>query len=556
MSLIPHCHELFQAGRYHDVESHCQQIVQTEPNNAEAWDLLGLSQLRLNQLGAAELSFRRAVEIRPERVECHLRLGSALMGQVKFAEAAASYQTAVQLAPNLLEAVLGLGLALLCLGRFGEAASCFHKAIDLKPDQADAHNFLGDALRGQGKWQEALAAYDRAIELRPAFADAHNNRGFTLDELRRADEAVASFDEAIRLRPGFTEAYHNRGVALGKLARYPEAIASFDEAIILVPVYPEARRNRALALLVLGDLERGWQEFEWRWKCRDLTMPKHPEPLWEGEPLEGRTILLHVEQGLGDTIQFIRYAALVSARGGRVVVECQRPLVSLVMTCPGVDQVVTKGEALPPFDVHTPLLRLMGVFKTTLETIPAAIPYLSAKADRVAYWRKKLAHYAGFRIGIAWQGNPRHTRDADRSFALANLEGIARIDGVQLISLQRGHGLEQLSQFAGHFSVIDLGDDVDPGLVTMRDTPAIMKCLDLVITADTSLAHLAGALGVPVWIALPLAPDWRWLTGREDSPWYPTARLFRQTGRGCWGPVFERMESALRERMANKKGRG
>jgi hypothetical protein len=260
-----------------------------------------------------------------------------------------------------------------------------------------------------------------------------------------------------------------------------------------------------------------------------------------------------VEQGLGDTIQFIRYASLVEARGGRVIVECEKSLVRLLETCPGIDQVVARGEPLPDFDVHTPLLRLMGLFTTTLETIPAPIPYLAAETTRVDHWKERLAAWPGFRIGIAWQGNPRHTRDPDRSFRLAQFERLAGIEGVRLVSLQKGFGAEQLRELRDRFSVIDFGAEVDPGLTTMSDTPALMMGLDLIITPDTSLAHLAGALGRPVWIALPLAPDWRWLIGREDSPWYPTARLFRQTERGRWDPVFDRIAAALQEYIAPRQ---
>jgi len=553
MDTLALCWSHLQTGQYPEADRLCRQILQTDPDNAEAWYLLGLIQLRQSKLGEAKASLRRAIANRPDHLEAYLRLGGVLLGLREFNEAATCFRAAAQLAPAAPEASVGLGIALICGKRFDEAIPCFQRALKLKPDHPEAHHFLGDAYRALGKYDEALAAFDRAIQLRPDYAEAHNSRGFTLDEMRRPQEAVASFDQAIRLRPDHCEAHHNRGVALGKLARYQEAIASFDEAIRLEPDYPEARRNRALALLVRGDLQRGWQEFEWRWKCRDLSMPKHPRPLWEGEPLEGRTILLHVEQGLGDTLQFIRYAALVKARGGRVVVECQKPLVPLVETCPGIDRVVLKGEALPEFDVHTPLLRLMGLFTTTLETIPAPVPYLRAEPGRIEHWRARIGLLPGFKIGIAWQGNPKHSRDPDRSFPLAQLEVLARIEGVQLISLQKGFGAEQLRHLGGRFPVVDFGDDVDPGPGTMRDTPAIMMCMDLIVTPDTALAHLAGALGMPVWIALPRAPDWRWLIEREDSPWYPTARLFRQAERGRWGPVFARMAAALQEIAAKKK---
>ncbi len=571
------------AGRHPEVDRVCREVLRADPENAEAWYLFGLTSLRLNRLAEAESSYRKVVAVRPNFAPAHSHLGVVLAIQGRLEEAVLSLEkaraiqpdsadahnnlgmalchlgrldeartcveAALGLAPDSPEALTGLGRVLVSLKRFDEAIKSLRKAIEIKPEEPVASAILGNALRALGRFEESLAAFDTVLKLRPNDASAHRNRGFVLDELRRREEALTSYDRAIRLAPGHAEAHHNRAVVLGKLARYEEAIAGFDEAVRLEPDYPEARRNRALALLTLGELERGWQEFEWRWRCADLTMPSHSRPLWHGEPLEGRTILLHVEQGLGDTIQFVRYASLVKARGARVLVECQQALVPLLKTCPGVDLVVARGQPLPEFDVHTPLLRLMGLFTTTLETIPASIPYLTAEAARVERLEARLTAWPGFKVGIVWQGNPRHTRDPDRSFRLAEFERLAGIEGVRLINLQKGSGAEQLGKLAARFSVIDLGEEVDPGLTTMSDTPALMMGLDLVITPDTVLAHLAGALGIPVWIALPLAPDWRWLTRREDSPWYPTARLFRQSERDRWDIVFDRIAAALNEKI-------
>lgn len=541
---------LGQLGRLDEAVASLRQAVSLNPDHPRALSTLGHVLSYRGKYGELAETFRPIVRLRPDHLEARLRLGEALANLGEFGEATTCFEAAVRLAPDSPEAHIGLGIALAGLKRFEEAIPRLRKALQLKPDQPEACTLLGNSFRALGRLDEALDVYEEALRLRPDDAEAHHNRGFVLDELRRCEEAIASFEHALRLAPDHAEAHHNRGVVLGKLARYEEAIASFEHALRLTPDYPEAQRNRALALLILGDFARGWEEFEWRWRCRDLTMPAHPRPLWNGEPLAGRTILLHVEQGLGDTIQFIRYAAPVKARGGRVVVECQRPLVRLLETCPGIDQVVAKGEPLPDFDTHCPLLRLMGLFTTTLETIPASIPYLTADPARIGRWRERLRSLSGFKVGIAWQGNPKHTRDRDRSFPLTEFEPLARIAGLQLISLQKGFGTEQLRALGGRFPVADLGDEVDPGLATIQDTPAVMMSLDLIISPDTALAHLAGALGVPVWIALPLAPDWRWLIGREDSPWYPTARLFRQTERGRWGPVFDRMAVALERRIA------
>jgi hypothetical protein len=342
-------------------------------------------------------------------------------------------------------------------------------------------------------------------------------------------------------------------VVLVRLARYEHAITAFDEALCLDPDYDEARGNRARALLTLGHFDRGWEEFESRVRDRNHSGKGHSRPLWMGEPLEGRTILLHVEQGLGDAIQFMRYAAQVKARGGRVLLVCQQSLVGLAETCPGIDRVVRRGDRLPEFDVHSPLMRLMSLFSKNVEAIPAPIPYLRADAARVEHWRDRLAGGPAFKVGIVWQGNPKHTRDRDRSFPLVHFERLAAIEGVRLFSLQKGCGAEQIRELRGRFPLVELGDELDPDPLVIQDTPAVMMGMDLVVTPDTMLAHLAGALGIPVWIALPFSPDWRWLLGRDDSPWYPTARLFRQCERGRWDLVFDRIAKTLEELIASRK---
>ena len=340
---------------------------------------------------------------------------------------------------------------------------------------------------------------------------------------------------------------------LVRLTRYEEALAAFDEAIRLAPEYDDARGNRARVFLTLGQFDLGWEEFEGRVRDRNAARPGHSRPLWMGEPLTGRTILLHVEQGLGDTIQFMRYIAQVKQCGGRVLFLCPQPLVRLAATCPGIDVVVPHGDRLPEFDVHSPLMRLMRFFSKTVDAIPAPIPYLQADPIRVARWRERLAGGQALRVGIAWQGNPKHKQDRDRSFPLAHFERLVAIEGVRLFSLQKGFGIEQIRELADRLPLVDLGGELDPNSLVIQDTPAVMMSLDLVITSDSMLAHLAGALGIPVWIALRFSSDWRWLLDRDDSPWYPTARLFRQTKRGRWDLVFDRIAQAMEELIALRK---
>jgi hypothetical protein len=301
----------------------------------------------------------------------------------------------------------------------------------------------------------------------------------------------------------------------------------------------------------MGHFEQGWPSYEWRWKCKEFgSMPPLRAPLWDGSPLDGRTILIHAEQGLGDTLQFIRYVPLVQQRGGRVIMMCQPPLMRLLAHCPGIERLIPHGETPPEIDLHVPLLSLPKLLGTTVESVPADGPYLDADSDLVEIWRHRLAAYPGFKIGIAWQGNPKFRLDRIRSIPLAQFAPLADVPGVHLLSLQKGAGGEQLAAPERRFPVTDLGCQLDETTGAFMDTAAVMKNLDLVITSDTSIAHLAGALGVPVWVALNDVPDWRWLLNRDDSPWYPPMRLFRQRRTGHWEDVFDRIAEALRERLA------
>jgi hypothetical protein len=304
-----------------------------------------------------------------------------------------------------------------------------------------------------------------------------------------------------------------------------------------------------LAWLVSGDLERGWPEYEWRWRTKDFPRRSFAAPRWDGEALEGRTILLYAEQGLGDTLQFIRYAPLVQRRGGVVLVEAQPALVPLLKSCPGIDQLVPSGSPLPDFDVQVPLLSLPALLHTTRDTVPADMPYLSADPARSERWAAELRGIPGFRIGIAWQGNPTYRDDRHRSLPVKHFEPLARLPGVRLVSLQKGFGREQLASVPD-WNVLDLADRLDEAGGAFMDTAAVMQHLDLVVTSDTAIAHLAGALGVPVWVVLPFARDWRWLLDREDCPWYLTMRLFRQKRWGDWDELFTRVAQAVQSRQA------
>jgi len=360
-------------------------------------------------------------------------------------------------------------------------------------------------------------------------------------EQSRPTEALPMFQTALRLHPQEVETLNNLGAAHLSLGQIDEAIATYQLAIALKPQFAEAHFNLGVALLLSGDLDRGWREYAWR--ARSPLEPKN-KPRWDGSSLAGKTILLYPEQGMGDTIQFIRFASVLKDRGAHVLFGCPEPLIRLLQTCAGIDELLPDRAPLPPFDCYAPLLSLPGLLGVNLTTIPASVPYLSALPDLVNSWRAKLSHLKGFRVGIAWQGNPKHKGDRHRSMPLAQFEALARIEGVQLISLQQGFGSEQIAQLNDRFAVYDPGV-----LVDFMDSAALMSNLDLIVTVDTAIAHLAGALGLPTWVALPRVPDWRWLLNRDDSPWYPTLRLFRQEQSGEWAPTLARIAANLKQQI-------
>lgn len=470
---------------------------------------IALKLLESGRAAEAEQLCRLAAREAPGSAEAWFLLGTALQIQGKPGDAAPAYERALELDPGRLEALNNLGAALCALGRVDQAAERLQDALVIRPDYAEAHNNLGNVRQRQGRIADAIACYQRALELRPHYLDAHNNLGNALRAAGRLDLAVASYERALELSPD----------------------------------HPRVRLGRALAWLQKGDFARGWPEYEWRLRCPEHAIPSLPGPVWDGAPLIGRTILLYADSGLGDALMFIRYARDVAARVGRVVVACRRPLARLLARSPGVSSVVAEGENLPPFDVHAPLMSLPRILGATEPAGPDVVPYLVVDDALVEQYRRELEPSAGPRIGIAWQGNPEYHRDAERSFRLEQFEPLARIAGARLISLQKGPGVEQIAALDGRFEVLDFGSR----LGDLADTAAVMRNLDLVVTPDTALGHLAGGLGVPAWIALAVAPDWRWMLGRDDSPWYPKTRLFRQERWGDWNGVLEHMAQTLKQ---------
>ncbi len=528
-----------------------EEVLRVAPDHAGACSNLGEVVRQQGRLRDAVTYCERAVRLRPDFAQGRVHLGLALSAEERFEEALVHLEEAVRLQPDLPDAHHGLGFALLQLRRVDEAVASLETALRLKPDLADAHSNLGAALLRQGKLDEALGQFREALRLKPDLVEPRLFRAHALWQMGRFEEAETSAREALRLKPDSADAHNVLGVVHMKAGRPAEAVAEFERSLALKPDYAQAHFNLGLALLLQGDYRRGWPEYDWRWRCRDFVATPVPEGGWDGSPLAGRSILLHAEQGLGDALQFIRFAPQVQARGGQVIVACPARLIPLLSRCAGIDQLVDYKAVTVKCDLEAPLLSVPSKLGTTLDTIPAEVPYLFGDPALEEHWREELGRFPSFKIGIAWQGNPDHPEDRLRSVPLGRFAPLAR-DGVHLISLQIGPGREQIDAVAGRFRVEELSPRAEESSWTLLDDAAVMKSLDLVIAVDTAVAHLAGGLGVPAWIALAFAPDWRWLLDRADSPWYPTLRLFRQRQPGDWGEVFAEMAAELTKLLSRK----
>ncbi|HLY44146.1 MAG TPA: tetratricopeptide repeat-containing glycosyltransferase family protein [Stellaceae bacterium] len=429
-------------------------------------------------------------------------------------------------------------------GRHREALACFDEALKIRPHSTTALSNRGNALQDLGRSEEALASYDRALGLQPDFTDALSNRGVTLREMGRIEEALASFERVVAIRPDYPEALLNRGIVLHELGRVEAALSSYDRALALRPDFVDCRFSRALLLLLLGRVSEAWREYEWRKRRRGRLPRNFSAPEWTGEDLRGKRIVLYAEQAFGDAIQFARFALPVAARGAEVILSVPQPLTALLRSVDGVGAVVEAGREPREIDFHQSLLSVPFVLGLGEAQIPSQVPYLRADPARIAVWSQRLPAEER-RVGIVWQGNPGADFDRRRSILLAAFAPLAAVPGVRLLSLQKKDGLDQLASLPADIPVDTLGEDFDVGPDGFLDTAAVIMQLDLVISADTAVAHLAGALGRPVWVVLADVPDWRWMLGREDSPWYPTARLFRQRRRGDWDEVMTRVAAEL-----------
>ena len=533
-----HCNSgnaLKAAGRLDEAVLRYRRAISLQPDYAEAINNLGAA---LQAQGRPEESadcFRRAIGIKPDLAEAHDNLGNALAGLGRPADALACHRRAILLSPAYAQAHNNLGAALRQLDRLDEAAQAFQQALALQPDFAEAHANLGALRKQQDRVAEAIASCRRAIELQPGLAEAHEALGGAMADQGLLAEAACSLRQAIALQPGSHAAHDNLATVLLEQGCLDEAIEAFRTAVALQPAAANAHHNLAMALLTRGEMAEGWREYEWRWRMPQFARRCFAQTQWRGEPGDGRTLLIHAEQGFGDTIQFCRYASLAAAAGWRVVLEVQPALVRLLRSLAGVDRVIAQGEALPEFDAHCSMLSLPLAMGTELATIPSATSYLSADPNETAGWRARLGEAP--RIGLAWAGSAALPTDRRRSLAPERLAPLLAVPGMRFVSLQKT-GPAAPAQFG----LIDVMAEIDD----FAGTAALVAQLDLVIAVDTAIAHLAAALGRPVWLLDRFDSDWRWLADRRDSPWYPTLRRYRQKQPGDWDAVLAEVAQALR----------
>lgn len=535
---------LFEAGQLEAAIEHYRRAIALRPGYANAHNNLGIALSGLGKVDEAIPHYLQAVALEPNHANAHNNLAVAFSNRGQIDDAIAHYQQALAANPNYVSAHNNLGTLFQQRGNFDEAEKCYRRAIALKPDYASAYDNLGTVLQEKGNVDAAIEHYQRAIALKPDAANAYNNLGSALKEKGRYEAAIASCQQAIRLDPDHADAHSNYGSVLVDRGDCQEAIAHFEHAIRIRPQHANAHLNLGIVLLMLGDFPRGFPEYHWRWQTRQCPDLRYPQALWDGANFAGKTVLLTAEQGFGDNIQFARYAPLVAQRGGTVVLACPRPLVRLMQSLPGIERCVDRDRVNVQTHFHVPLLDLPMILGTTVDTIPAEVPYLQAVPEAVP-----IPASDSFKVGIVWASNPANSTSSRRSCGLSHFLSLLQIPNLTLYSLQKEPSEADAAVLAAHPNIHDLRHQIQD----FADTAAAIAQLDLVISVDTAVAHLAGALGKPVWTLLPKVPDWRWMLDRTDTPWYPTMRLFRQATAGDWDTVFLDVITALNAELGQAR---
>jgi tetratricopeptide (TPR) repeat protein len=546
--------EHYQAGQLHETQKICKNIYSTDPGFSPALHLLGMVAFRMGLHDVAVNLMGAAVKIRSDVAFYHKDLGNVFLSQDRVDESILCYRNALRLDPNFVRAYYHLSVALTKKDLLDEAIQSLVIALKLKPDYTDALYQSGIVLSQRDQPDEAIACFQKVLKVEPTRAEALFALGAALDSIDREDEAIDCYRNVLQIEPDHVYALNNLGFKLKERGETEQAMDMYRKAIEISPDLAGPHWNLSHVLLLTGDLEAGWKEFEWRlrkddWRTANLRPCK--VPLWKGESFAGKTLFIHDEQGLGDTIQFVRYLPMVKAFGGDIIFETQESLIGLFKNFQGIDRLVPhSAESVLPtdMDLYAPLLSLPAIFNTTLDTIPDTVPYLHADTDKTTYWKKRHTG-DGFKVGIVWAGGPKNPNDRNRSCRLRHFASLSDIGTVRLIGIQKGKAAEQVRDLPSGMEVINYG----PELEDFTDTMALIENLDLIIAVDTAVAHLAGAMGKPVWLILTFAHHWPWLLNRTDSPWYPSMRIYRQKKKGDWASVFDRVEKDLNARVSSRR---
>lgn len=538
-----------QLCREHRYEEACRiyaRGLRFAPGDANLHFSLGAAAAGMGKTAEARASYQEALRKQPNFPEAHLNLGNLFFDEKIFTAAASAYARAIALRPGYMKAHCNLGNALCSMGRYTRAIGCYERALEIDAEALAAQHNLGNALLHERDYVRAEECFRAVLEAEPERPELYNSLGNALRQQHRDLEAEACYGKAVSLKPDFAAAHINLANTLLQLGRMEEIKQHYQRGLELEPASPGGQYNYALLLLREGNYPEGWLRHEWRWDFHELHQRRRnfPQPQWRGSDLNGATILLHAEQGLGDTLQLVRYVPLVAARGGRVILEVQPRLQRLLANVEGVECIIARGDALPEFAYHCPLMSLPLAFRTTVETIPSAVPYVHADPGLIAdAWQRYPRQDGRPRVGLAWAGNPKYKGDQQRSMTLEQLAPLAEIENAVFYSLQFGAGAEQIAATSDRLPVVDTASQH----ADFAETAAVAATLDLVISVDTSIAHLAGAMGLPVWVMLAHLADWRWMEQRSDNPWYPTTRLFRQPSPGDWTSVVANLRDALRQ---------
>jgi len=581
---------LANQGRLTGAQAALAESVRLDPTDGETWNALAGVLLKQGLFADAERCGRETIRLRPLAGEGYINLGNALAGLGRLDDAIAACTKAValdernglawgslaliyeraeewpnainayvkllELLPQQLSGMTGLVRVYCALEQLDEAERLLTQTLESYPADAEAHRMQGKLYAGKGNMQQAEFHYRQAARLNTTSVGAWVDLGNLLQEQQRYEEAEDCYRQALGTSGTHPDVYFNWGVCHQRQGRFKTALDHFERAIAYRPDFVEAHWYKSFVCLLTGDYEQGWNEYEWRLRQKQNIPRPFSQPIWDGSSLSGRTILVHDEQGYGDTFQFVRYLPLVKARGGRVILECHSKLAAVLKGCKGYDEIIerTSLDGVPEivFDTQIHLLSLPKIFQTRLESIPADEPYIDADPLRVEYWRDRVANDPNFKVGIAWAGSSHHTNELNRSCSLTTFQSVAALPGVSVYSLQKGPGSEQADALLAGMEIIRIDKEMD---LTERfvDTAALMASLDLVISIDTSIVHLAGALGCPVWTLLCASPDWRWLQQETHTAWYPTMRIFRQSKSGDWDEVMARVSVAL-ELLIQQKG--